>query len=134
MPSALCLKINISFFVCALTLMCLPLVLQWRFDLEGYHIEEMPILQSMSSITYRDSLVASIAISIVLLIDLVFEGIYSASKLHVLYILRVAILLGMMVPDMLTLLWISHSHDPALLCIMIELKALFIYFFGLLIL
>ena len=88
----------------------------------------------MSSITYRDSLVANIAISIVLLNDLVFEGIYSASKLHVLYILRVAILLGMMVPDMLTLLWISHSHDPALLCIMIELKALFIYFFGLLIL
>ena len=75
----------------------------------------------MTSNTYRNTLVASVATLIILLIDVV------------LFILRVGVLLGMMIPDMLILRWISHSQDPRFLSVMLELKSRFIYFFGLLI-
>ena len=98
--SILCLNINLSFFTCTFTSMCLPLAIHWKFGLGCYNFEEMPILQSMTSNTYRDTLVASVAILIIWLIDVVFEGVYTVNKLRVLFSLRVGVLLRMMIAVM----------------------------------
>ena len=134
MTHLVCLFTTLSVFICAIACLCFPLALNLRFDKETYNFEEMPILRSMRSTTYRDSLVASTAISIVLLIDVLFEGIFSASKMYIFYFLRVGILLGMMIPDSMTLFWVSQSLEPSALSLLLEFKAVSLYFFGLLIL
>ena len=124
---------TIASYLLTILLLLLPILLGWSFDDLSYGMDNMPILESLRSRDFRDALVSSVAISTILLIDLMFEG-FSSKKSRVFYLLRISLLSVTSVPDIIILLWVSNSGSPKFLIVLFQLRVVSIHFLGLLIL
>ena len=102
------LLLSFSTHITAIILILIPLALQWQFD--DCKTDVMPIISAMSSPSFRYSLVAGITVSVILLIDIMFEGLSANRKSHVFYFLRICLLFGIAAPDISIFFWISQSN------------------------
>ena len=119
------------FHLVCLVFLCIPHMMDWNFDNgHGDNLESTNILRSMASTKYRDALVANVSISLVLLVDVLFEVVSSSKKMQMLHLLRAALLLGVALPDIAILFWVSHSGAPQLLMPLYEFKVVVIFFVG----
>jgi len=119
------MKISFSFFpgqslvligLAGVILCFLPIFCQWDSDYNVYSRADSPIMDSLHSLRFRYSLVASIAISVPLLLNYIID--FSCTKefeWDLRNAVRLVILLGLIIPDILILLCADQANSPEML-------------------
>ena len=89
---------------------------------------DMPIYNSIKSQTFHDSIVCSICLSIPAILDLVMDlDLRNASKWNVEILSRVLILVGMVLPSVLTLAVAIPSDSPELVVELIRFRGFMLF-------
>ena len=93
---------------------CIPIALRWKFDYGDWVVGMAPIERALVSLDFKYSLVASVAVSCPLYIDLLLD-VASASKWDLKNIVRMTIVSALFFPDIMLLIFSGNSFGPEIL-------------------
>ena len=97
-----------------LVINCIPLALRWKFDYGEWVDGTAPINYALNSLDFKYSLVASVAVSCPLYIDLLLD-VALASKWNMKNIVRMTIVTALFFPDAILLKFSGNSIGPEIL-------------------